>query len=432
MILDDGEADEGYTHGMALDIASLFSTTGHRLRASEVRELLKLLNRPEMISFAGGLPNPEAFPMKELSEVVARVMAEFGADALQYGPTEGHHRLRKAIGEGMGQHLKAPQDVENVLVTAGSQQALQLLCTILLDPGDYVLTASPTYLGALLTFNAASAQVLGVAIDGEGMIPEALEERLRELRLLGVRPKMLYLVPTFDNPTSTTMPLARRKKIYALASEYDLLIVEDDPYGLLRFEGEFVAPIKALDEESRVAYLGSFSKILAPGFRVGWLAGPAPLVRKAVLAKQASDLCTSTFGQHCVFGAMRQNILFPHIENIKRLYQSKRDLMMKAIEEHFPAEVRWTRPKGGMFLWLQLPEHLDSLELLSQAIDNDVAFVTGKPFYPDGGGQSTLRLNFSYANNDRIEEGIVRLARVIRSELDAARSDDGKDHISIF
>lgn len=417
---------------MALDVATLFSGTGHRLRASEVRELLKLLNRPQMISFAGGLPNPAAFPMAELKEVVTRVVTEFGAEALQYGPTEGHHRLRRAIGEGMGQHLRAPQDLENVLVTAGSQQALQLLCTILLDPGDVVLTASPTYLGALLTFNAAAADVVGVSIDEHGMIPEALEERLLELEKRGVRPKMLYLVPTFDNPTSTTMTLKRRKRIYALASRFDILIVEDDPYGLLRFEGDFVAPIKAMDDESRVAYLGSFSKILAPGFRVGWLAAPAPLIRKAVLAKQAQDLCTNTFGQHCIFGAMRQNTLFPHIENIKALYKSKRDLMMGAIERHFPEEVQWSRPKGGMFLWLKLPDYMDSLELLSKAIDNDVAFVTGKPFYPDGGGQSTLRLNFSYANNDRIEEGISRLGKVIRGELEASRSGDVQDHVGIF
>jgi 2-aminoadipate transaminase len=417
---------------MTLDVASLFSTAGMRLRASEIRELLKLLNRPQMISFAGGLPNPKAFPMQELREVVQKVMTDFGAEALQYGPTEGHHKLRNAIGEGMGEHLGAKQDVENILVTAGSQQALQLLCTILLDPGDTVITASPTYLGALLTFNAASARVVGVPIDSDGMLPDALEAQLSELAARRVRPKMLYLVPTFDNPTSTSMSLERRKQIYALACRYDLLIVEDDPYGLLRFEGEVVQPIKALDVENRVAYLGSFSKILAPGFRVGWLAGPLPLVRKAVLAKQAQDLCTNTFGQHAVFGAMRNNVLFPHIENIKALYRHKRDLMMAAIEKHFPAEVQWNRPEGGMFLWVRLPDHQDSLELLSKAIDHDVAFVTGKPFYPDGSGQSTLRLNFSYAEDDRIDEGIARLGQVIRTDLDASRSDQGQDHVGIF
>jgi 2-aminoadipate transaminase len=228
------------------------------------------------------------------------------------------------------------------------------------------------------------------------------------------------------------MSLERRKQIYALACRYDILIVEDDPYGLLRFEGEVVQPIKALDVENRVAYLGSFSKILAPGFRVGWLAGPLPLVRKAVLAKQAQDLCTNTFGQHAVFGAMRNNVLFPHIEKIKALYRHKRDLMMAAIEKHFPAEVQWNRPHGGMFLWVRLPDHQDSLELLSKAIDHDVAFVTGKPFYPDGSGQSTLRLNFSYAEDDRIDEGIARLGKVIRTDLEASRSDQGQDHVGIF
>ena len=417
---------------MSLDVSSLFSVAGQRLRASEIRELLKLLNRPEMISFAGGLPNPEAFPMADLREVVSDTMTSYGAEALQYGPTEGHHRLRKAIGEGMGEHLDARQDIENIVITAGSQQALQLLCTILLDPGDVVLTASPTYLGALLTFNAASADVMGVAVDQFGMIPEALEEKLKELSIRKIRPKMLYLVPTFDNPTSATLPLARRKQIYELADRFDILIVEDDPYGLLRFEGEAVAPIKAMDSENRVAYLGSFSKILAPGLRVGWLAAPHALTRKAVLAKQAQDLCTSTFGQHTVFGAMRRNLLFPHIEKIKILYRRKRDIMMNAIATHFPSEVKWNKPEGGMFLWLQLPEHLDSLELLSSAIDNDVAFVTGKPFYPDGSGHHTLRLNFSYADDDRIEEGILRLSRVIKRELAESRSDEGQDYIGIF
>lgn len=417
---------------MELDFPSLFSASGSRLRASEIRELLKLLNRPEMISFAGGLPNPEAFPMVELREVVTRVMTDFGAEALQYGPTEGHHRLRRAIGDGMGQHFGAPQDVENILVTAGSQQALQLLCAIMLDPGDTVLTPSPTYLGALLTFNAALANVIGIPIDENGISPGALEDKLSELSKKKITPKMIYLVPTFDNPTSTTMSLERRQQVYNLASKYNVLIVEDDPYGLLRYEGEFVRPIKALDEESRVAYLGSFSKILAPGFRVGWLAAPLPLLRKAVLAKQAQDLCTNTFGQHAVFGAMRHNLLFPHVEKIKALYRRKRDIMMAAIEEHFPREVSWNRPEGGMFLWLDLPAHLDSLELLPKAIDHDVAFVTGKPFYPDRSGNNTLRLNFSYADDARIQEGIARLGRVIRRDLEASRSSDGEDHIGIF
>jgi 2-aminoadipate transaminase len=414
------------------DTARLFSVAANQLRASEIRELLKLLNRPGMISFAGGLPNPEAFPTQELEGVLHKVVKDFGAEALQYGPTEGYFRLRNAIARGMGEHLGTPTDVENVLITTGSQQALSLLATVLLDPGDIVLTASPTYLGALLTFNALSARVEGIDCDGHGIDPAALESKLKDLERAGQRAKFLYLVPTFDNPTGITMPLERRKQVYALASQFDLLIVEDDPYGLLRYEGEAVPPIKSFDEDRRVAYLGSFSKILAPGFRVGWMSAPPALMRKAVLAKQAQDLCTNTFGQFAIFEAMRANVLFPHIEKIKQLYRRKRDLMLKAVAREFPSELTWNRPEGGLFLWMVLPEQTDAFELLNKAIERDVAYVTGRPFFPDARGHNTFRLNFSYASDADIDVGVARLARVIRDELGKAPDDDGQDHVDIF
>jgi len=417
---------------MTLDVQRLFSIVAGRLRASEIRELLKLLDRPEMISFAGGLPNPAAFPVEAMKDIVTHVMQEHAPEALQYGPTEGHFRLRSAIARGMGQHYGAPQDVDNILITTGSQQALNLLCCVLLDPDDIVLTASPTYLGALLTFNAYRARVQGVATDTEGMVPEALEEQLRNLTNEGRRVKLIYLVPTFDNPTGRSMDIGRRRRVYELAKQFDVLIIEDDPYGLLRFEGEPIAPIKSLDEEGRVAYLGSFSKILAPGFRVGWLAADAPLMRKAVLAKQAQDICTSVFGQYCVFEAMAHDMLFAHIKNICALYRRKRDLMLAAIKDEFPASVRWNRPEGGLFLWLELPAVLDSTELLPKAISHNVAYVTGKPFFPDGTGHNTLRLNFSYAEDPDILEGIRRLANVVKAELELVHTGEGSDHVAIF
>ena len=417
---------------MALDPSRLFSATALGLRASEIRELLKLLDRPEMISFAGGLPNPAAFPVTELTEVVNHVLTDHAAEALQYGPTEGHFRLRNAIAEGMGTHYGAPQNVENILITSGSQQGLHLLASLLLDPGDTVLTASPTYLGALLTFRAMSARVEGVTTDSEGMLPDALEEKLSTLSSEKRKVKIIYLVPTFQNPTSTTMGLARRKAIYQIACRHDLLIVEDDPYGLLRYEGEPVAPIKSLDEEGRVAYLGSFSKILAPGFRIGWLAAEATLTRKAVLAKQAYDLCANTFGQYCVFEAMTHDLLFKHIEVIKALYSKKRDLMVQAVTERFPAEARYERPAGGLFLWFELPPAVDTLQLLTKAIERDVAYVTGKPFFPDGSGHNTLRLNFTYAGDDQIVEGIRRLAGVLEEGLYASAAGQSVDHVEIF
>jgi len=417
---------------MTLDLQRLFSIVAGRLRASEIRELLKLLDRPEMISFAGGLPNPAAFPLEAMKDIVAHVMLDHGPEALQYGPTEGHHRLRSAIAVGMGERFGAPQEVDNVLITTGSQQALYLLCTVLLDPDDIVLTASPTYLGALLTFNAHRARVQGVAADSGGIIPDALEEQLKTLTSEGHRVKFIYLVPTFDNPTGRTLSLARRQRIYEIASRFDIIIIEDDPYGLLRFEGDPVATFKSLDREGRVAYLGSFSKILAPGFRVGWLAADSTLQRKAVVAKQAQDICTTVFGQYCVFEAMTHDILFNHIKTICNLYRAKRDLMLAALAKEFPAGTHWNRPDGGLFLWVELPVAIDATEMLPKAISCDVAYVPGKPFFPDGTGHNTLRLNFSYADDEHIRAGIRRLAHVIKTEMETLQAGASSDHIAIF
>ena len=263
-------------------------------------------------------------------------------------------------------------------------------------------------------------------------MPEALEEQLRVLSGEGRRIKFVYLVPTFANPSGCTMNLERRQRVYELAGQFDLLIIEDDPYGLLRFEGDPVPPIKSLDEEGRVAYLGSFSKILAPGFRIGWLAADAALQRKAVLAKQAQDICTTVFGQYCVFEAMVHDMLFGHIQKICSLYQAKRDLMLSALDQEFPKCVRWNRPQGGLFLWLELPTTIDTTELLAKAINYDVAYVTGRPFFPDGTGHNTMRLNFSYAADETILEGVRRLAHVIRAELETVQTGAGTDRMPIF
>ncbi|MBN2371284.1 MAG: PLP-dependent aminotransferase family protein [Vicinamibacteria bacterium] len=417
---------------MSFEAQSFLSSVAHRLRASEIRELLKLLDHPEMISFAGGLPNPAAFPRDAIQEVVGHVMTSHAAEALQYGPTEGHHRLRRAIAGGMGARYGAPQEVDNILITTGSQQALSLLAQIVLDPGDSVFTANPTYLGALLTFNAASSRVEGIACDEQGLIPEALERRIDELAAAGARAKLLYLVPTFDNPTGVTMPEDRRRRVYEIACERELLIAEDDPYGLLRYDGKNVPLLKSIDTEGRVAYLGTFSKILAPGFRVGWLAADPLLIRKAVLAKQAQDLCTTTFSQYCIFEIIHDNALFPHIERIKSIYRAKRDLMLRAAERMLPREVRFSRPEGGLFLWVELPPELDALALLPKAMDRGVAYVIGRPFFTDDSGRNTFRMNFSYASDDRIEEGVRRLAEVIAAALEDSRAIERPDRIGIF
>lgn len=393
-----------------------FSRNGKRLRASEIRELLKLTQRPEIISFAGGLPNPEAFPVDGLRRCMQHVMDVHARDALQYSATEGHNKLRDAIARGMGTRHNAPQRISNILITHGSQQGLNLLAHTLLDPDDVVVTGAPTYLGALQAFEAFGAQFESVPLDREGIRVDMLADKLDSLAEHGRLPKLVYLVPTFQNPSGTTLPMDRRRQIYELVCKHDLLLVEDDPYGFLRYEGENVPLIKTLDSEERVIYLGSFSKILAPGFRLAWMAAPEPIVNKCVLAKQSQDLCSNTFGQYCTFEAMYNNILFPHIDEIIRLYKGKRDTMLAAMEEFFPENVRWNRPEGGLFVWVVLPPFLDARDMFARAIASDVAYVVGQAFHPNGGGQNTMRLNFSHASDDMIREGVRRLASVIETE----------------
>jgi 2-aminoadipate transaminase len=395
-----------------------FSQNGRRMKASEIRELLKLTQRAEVISFAGGLPNPDAFPIDGLRPVIQHVMEAHPRDALQYGPTEGHNKLRDAIARGMGSVYSTPQTVHNILITHGSQQSLSLLSHVLLDPGDVVLCGAPSYLGALQAFGSFRAHIESVPLDEHGTRVDLLEEKLEGLAQAKRLPKFIYLGPTFQNPTGTTIPMDRRRRIYELVCQHDLLLIEDDPYGLLRYEGEPVPLIKSLDVEQRVVYLSSFSKILAPGFRIAWMAAPESIVNKCVLAKQAQDLCSNTFAQYCIFEAMYHNILFPHIEEIIRLYKSKRDTMLRAMEEHFPKRARWNRPEGGLFVWATLPAFIDTRDMFTKAIANDVAYVVGQAFYPDGGGRNTMRLNFSHASDDMIHEGVRRLGRVVREEIE--------------
>ncbi|MBN1595956.1 PLP-dependent aminotransferase family protein [candidate division FCPU426 bacterium] len=417
---------------MTSKLEALLSHSARHMRASEIRELLKLLNTTDMISFAGGLPNPDAFPIGPLKKAVNHVLDEHAREALQYSVTEGHTQLRNAIAAGMGKEYNLSQSAANILITTGSQQALNLLAQVFLDPDDVVLTENPTYLGALLTFRACRARVETVPMDHEGMCIDLAEKKLGELRQQNRLPKFIYTIPNFQNPTGISMSIRRREKLYALLAEYDLLLVEDDPYGMLRFEGERPLLIKNFDQEERVLYLGSFSKILAPGFRVGWIAGRQEILNRLSLAKQAQDLCTNAFGQYCVYEAIHHKMLFPHIAKIVRLYKTKRDLMLQALDRHFPAGVTWNRPAGGMFLWVMLPGNLNALSLLSRAIEQKVAYVPGEPFFPSGGGHNTLRLNFSFAADDQIDVGIARLGRVFKEALAQRAAEDGGDGMEIF
>lgn len=391
-----------------------------RMESSAIRELLKLTEQPDLISFAGGLPGPDVFPVQEIAEAAQRVLRDSGPQSLQYGPTEGHLPLREMIVRHSARY-GLESSPENVLITSGSQQALDLLGRIFVNRGDRILVESPTYLGALQAWSAYGAEYVPVPIDEDGMITGALEEALR------AGPKFIYVLPNFQNPTGVTLSLERRQALIRLAERYGVPIIEDDPYGQLRFEGDHLPTLLTLDGESRtngdhryhgnVIYLSTFSKVLAPGFRLAWVVAPPEVVRKLVQAKQGADLHSSTFGQYLAYEVARGGFLDRHVRLIRQVYRRRRDVMLEAMDSNFPKGVHWTKPKGGLFLWGILPEGLSSAELLQSALKQKVAFVPGAPFFARGGGENTMRLNFSYASEDRILEGIRRLGGVLAERV---------------
>jgi 2-aminoadipate transaminase len=395
-----------------------FAQRTQRITASMIRELLKLTEYPDIISFAGGLPAPEVFPVEEVRAATERVLRDHGTTALQYTTTEGYRPLRELLVRHMGRYGVEVKP-ENVLVTSGSQQALDLIGKLLINPGDRVLTEAPTYLGALQAFNAYQAEYLPVPIDDDGMDIDALEAQLRG------GPKFVYALPNFQNPAGVTLSVARRRRLVECAAAYGIPIVEDDPYGQLRYEGEHLPSLVKLDAETHgcangeraftgnVLYLSTLSKTLAPGLRIAWVVAPEAVISKLVQLKQGADLHSSTFCQYIAYEVARGGFLDRHVRRIRNVYGERRDAMLRALDRHAPPGVRWTRPSGGLFLWATLPEGFDTLKLLDEAIAEKVAFVPGAAFYPCGGGERTMRLNFSYAAPDVIEEGIKRLSKVI-------------------
>ena len=390
-----------------------------RMKSSTIRELLKLTQQPDVISFAGGMPAPEVFPIEEFRAACNRVLQERGAEALQYGATEGYLPLREMIARhnaAYGMHVSA----DNILITSGSQQALDLLGKIFINRGDRILVESPTYLGALQAWNAYGAEYVAVPSDDHGMITSALEESLR----LG--PKFIYVLPNFQNPTGTTLTLERRKQLVKLADRFGVPIIEDDPYGQLRFEGKHIPSVVVLDSQYRkdpgaysgnVIYLSTFSKILAPGVRLAWVVAPTQVISKLVQAKQGVDLHTATFNQIVAYEVGKGGFLDRHVKVIRECYRQRRDVMIETLEEHMPQDVHWTHPQGGLFLWVTLPEGLNTTEILKEAVKQKVAFVPGESFFPCGGGENTMRLNFSNATPDKINEGIARLSQVIKQYM---------------
>lgn len=399
-----------------------FAQRTQRMTSSAIRELLKLTQDPELISFAGGLPAPEVFPIEEAAEATSRILRERGRMALQYSPTEGYPPLREMLVRHMARY-GIEVEPGNVLVTSGSQQALDLVGRLFLDPGDHVVTECPTYLGAVQAFTAYQAEFLAVPVDHQGLQVDLLEEFLR------AGPKFLYLLPNFQNPTGVTLSLARRRKVVELAAHYGAPIIEDDPYGQLRFEGAHLPPLVKIDAEFRgtgdgrqpfagnVIYLSTFSKTLAPGLRVAWIVASEEVIGRLVQMKQGADLHTGTLAQMVAYEVAREGFLDRHVRRIRALYGARRDAMLAALTRHFPPGVTWTHPQGGLFLWVTLPEGMDSAALLTEALAEKVAFVPGRAFHPDGTGAGTLRLNFSYSPPETIEEGIRRLGSVLRRHL---------------
>lgn len=387
------------------------------MKSSVIRELLKLTQQPDIISFAGGMPASELFPLREVDEACRYIIREDGPKALQYSATEGHGPLKEYLAT-MVHKYGVPAVPDNVLLINGSQQALDLIGKIFIDPGDYVLTGRPTYLGATQAWNAYRARYHTVRLDDDGMVVDEIEHAYEKvLADSGKPPKFIYVLPNFHNPAGTTMPVERRQRLAEVATKLDLPVVEDDPYGQLRYEGEDLPPICTFIPE-RTIYLGTFSKIMAPGLRLGWIVCPEVLIRRFVQAKQGADLHTSTFVQYVANDICQRGLLKPHVRRLCQVYRERRDTMLDALAEFWPDGSRWTRPQGGLFLWARVPEPIDTVEFAKKAIAENVAYVPGIHFYPNqDGGYDAMRLNFSYCPPDVIVEGIHRLGVALKKEL---------------
>src|SRR6056297_1461305 len=404
---------------MITDLEQIFSASAKNMKRSAIREILKLTQRPEVISFGGGLPSPESFPIEQLKEITTEILDTDGPGSLQYGATEGVPELRNILVDRYKKEgLKL--ELDNLIITTSSQQALDLLGKIFINRGDKIICGLPSYLGGLSAFNTYGADLEGIKFDEHGMRDDKLEEKLEELKANGQKPKFIYIIPDFQNPAGITMPESRRLEIIALAKKYDVLIVEDSPYREIRFEGKPQRTIYELDNSGQVILLGTFSKIFVPGFRIGWVVANEQIIDKMVVAKQSADLCTPTLNQKIAFKYMDKGYFDENLKGIIKQYHGKRDNMLNAFKEYMPEGVKWTEPEGGLFLFLTLPEHMDAEILFKKAIENDVAFVLGSVFHCDGSGKNTMRINFSYMPKEKTTEGVKRLAQAIKEEMGIA------------
>jgi len=396
--------------------AGLFASRTRVMRSSAMRDLMAVTERPEVISLAGGLPDTSTFPPETFAAMAQRVAAESCARALQYGPTEGLADTKACIAEVMAAEGMTV-DNDDLIVTTGGQQVLDLVTKTLIDPGDVVVAEAPTYPGAVPVFSSYQADVVQIDVDENGMRVDLLDETLDRLEGEGRRPKFVYTVPSFQNPAGVTMSLERRRRLVEIARRRELLVLEDNPYGLLRYEGSPEPTLRSLDGGLYVMYLGTFSKILSPGIRLGWVAAPAPVLEKMNLGKQAADLCTSTLSQLMVRAYFDEADWRQYVDSLTEVYRARRDTMLDALAEFFPAEAEWTRPAGGLFIWVTLPDFIDTTDLLARALRDNVAFVPGEAAYLDGRGRSSMRLNFSGSNEDAVREGVRRIGKVVSEQV---------------
>ena len=394
-------------------MAIRFANRMDNMKASEIRELLKLTEKPEVISFAGGLPAPELFPIEEMKNISKLVLDEDGQQALQYSPTEGYVALRKEIADRMNNKFNTKIDESNVLITGGSQQGLDFSGKIFLNEGDIVLCESPSYLGAINAFKAYGAKFVEIPTDDNGMIMEELEKALIKYDNV----KMIYVIPDFQNPTGRTWSLERRKKFMEVINRFEIPVIEDNPYGELKYSGDLSVSLKAMDEKGLIIFLGSFSKIFCPGLRIGWVAADQDILERYIVIKQSADLQASSMAQREITKFIQTYDLDAHVEKIKDVYRRRRDLMLNTMDEFFPEGLKYTYPEGGLFTWVELPEHINARDVLIKCLEKNVAFVPGGSFFPNGGKENTFRLNYSNMTDERIVDGIKKLASVLKEFL---------------
>jgi 2-aminoadipate transaminase len=402
---------------MGIDWGEKFSTRSKGMKASAIRGLLDLINNPEIISLAGGMPDPNLFPKEILGEIAKDVTVNNSGKALQYGPTEGVKPLRETIVKMAHEEGISSVEIDNILVTTASQQGLDLIGRIFIDPGDTILVEAPTYVGGLQAFHAVQANFVTVPLDDDGINTDSMEAKLKELDQKNIKPKFIYVIPNFQNPAGVTMSLERRKKLIEISHARNLVIIEDDPYGDIRFEGDKLPSLIELDNIGNVIDLRTFSKILAPGLRLGWIIADKEVIKKISVAKQGADLCSPSLTQYIADKFVRDGYLEDYLKLVRKTYKVKKDAMLSALEKHFPEECKWTKPHGGMFVWASTPDYIDTDALFIEAVQEKVAYVIGSAFYPYGEDKHHMRLNFTLSTLEQIDEGIKRLGNLLKKKI---------------